>query len=195
MPLINRVGGGGAELQSKSVDITNPSYPYVTVTPDEGFDGLSQVTANAKLIERSVNPGTEALQVDPLSGYVGLSRVYVAPAFKTAKTTGGATLTISGVVKSPQIVIAMTTGDIANANLADSAWTLLYVVYDHNCALNNYQINFIQILNSGVWYSNLGNNTNSPRGDYDSTNKTFTFTANEQYKFQEDTNYLCVIIY
>ena len=78
MPLINRCGGGSAELQSKSKDITDSSYPYVTVTPDSGYDGLSKATVYARLIERSVTPSREAQTIDPISGYVGLSRVNVA---------------------------------------------------------------------------------------------------------------------
>ena len=77
MPLINRCGGGSAELQTKSKDITDPSYPSVEVIPDEGYDGLSKVTVKAKLIERTATPSVESQTIFPYSGYCGLSRVNV----------------------------------------------------------------------------------------------------------------------
>ena len=71
---------GVPKLQSKMVYITDPSYPYVTVTPDAEFDGLSSATVRAKLIGKSVTPSLEPRTVTPSSGYVGLSFVNVEAA-------------------------------------------------------------------------------------------------------------------
>lgn len=45
MPLINRCGGGSAELQSKTVDMY-PSFTGIDVVADAGYDGLAKVTVN-----------------------------------------------------------------------------------------------------------------------------------------------------
>ena len=66
----------GATLQSKRVSAktTGPTY----VTPDTGYDGLSQVIVNMITRQaKTVTPGTADQTVSPDSGYQGLSSVTV----------------------------------------------------------------------------------------------------------------------
>ena len=79
MPLINRVGGGSSELQSKTVKSTTSEQ---TITPDEGYDGISDITVSPiKLQSRTgttaITPSTSEQNVTPSSLYDGLSKVTV----------------------------------------------------------------------------------------------------------------------
>ena len=68
------VSGEAPTLQSKSV---TPGTSAQTVTPDSGYDGLSQVTVGAVQVqEKSVTPGTSAQTVTPDAGKY-LSKVTV----------------------------------------------------------------------------------------------------------------------
>lgn len=68
------VSGEAPTLQSKSV---TPGTSAQTVTPDSGYDGLSQVTVGAVQVqEKTVTPGTSAQTVTPDAGKY-LSKVTV----------------------------------------------------------------------------------------------------------------------
>ncbi len=79
MPLINRVGGGSVELQTKKVAPTTTEKTY---TPDDGYDGFSQFTVEAMDVakmqsNKTVTPTTSQQSITPDSGYDGLSKVTV----------------------------------------------------------------------------------------------------------------------
>lgn len=81
MPLINRVGGGSAELQSKTVKSTTSQQ---TITPDEGYDGISDITVSPiKLQSRTgsngITPSTSTQNITPSSLYDGLAKVEIKP--------------------------------------------------------------------------------------------------------------------
>lgn len=81
MPLINRVGGGSAELQSKTVKSTTSQQ---TIEPDEGYDGISEITVSPiKLQSRTgtnaITPSASTQNITPSSLYDGLSKVEIKP--------------------------------------------------------------------------------------------------------------------
>ena len=82
------VSGEAPTLQSKNV---TPSTSAQTVTPDSGYDGLSQVTVGAVQVqEKSVTPSTSAQTVTPDAGKY-LSKVTVGAVSPTAVTVPAGT--------------------------------------------------------------------------------------------------------
>ena len=96
------VSGEAPTLQSKSV---TPGTSAQTVTPDSGYDGLSQVTVGAVQVqEKSVTPGTSAQTVTPDAGKY-LSKVTVGA------VAGEPVLSALGVSPTAVTVPAGTTAD------------------------------------------------------------------------------------
>lgn len=96
------VSGEAPTLQSKSV---TPGTSAQTVTPDSGYDGLSQVTVGAVQVqEKSVTPGTSAQTVTPDAGKY-LSKVTVGA------VAGAPVLSALGVSPTSVTVPAGTSAD------------------------------------------------------------------------------------
>lgn len=96
------VSGEAPTLQSKTV---TPGTSAQTVTPDSGYDGLSQVTVGAVQVqEKSVTPGTSAQTVTPDAGKY-LSKVTVGA------VAGEPVLSALGVSPTAVTVPAGTTAD------------------------------------------------------------------------------------
>lgn len=73
--VIGTYTGGTVNLQSKTV---NSSTSQQTVTPDSGYQGLSDVTVEPYVLEsKSVTPTTSQQTIQPTSGKDGLSQVVV----------------------------------------------------------------------------------------------------------------------
>lgn len=74
--IFNQTGGGGSpELQAKTA---SASTSQQIITPDTGFDGMSQVTITPALLEtKSVTPSTSQQVIMPGSGYYGMRQVNV----------------------------------------------------------------------------------------------------------------------
>lgn len=96
------VSGEAPTLQSKSV---TPGTSAQTVTPDSGYDGLSQVTVGAVQVqEKTVTPGTSAQTVTPDAGKY-LSKVTVEA------VAGAPVLSALGVSPTAVTVPAGTSAD------------------------------------------------------------------------------------
>lgn len=93
-PLINEIKTQG-EYQSKSVV---PSKDYQLIKPDEGYDALSSVlVAETPLEEKTVDPTTAGLIVEPEGDNIGLSKVTVMGDYNLTSSNIKNGVTIFGV--------------------------------------------------------------------------------------------------
>lgn len=114
------VSGEAPTLQSKSV---TPSTSSQTVTPDSGYDGLSQVTVGAVQVqEKSVTPGTSAQTVTPDAGKY-LSKVTVEA------VAGAPVLSALGVSPTAVTVPAGTAADGIKSYLTAMSGTYTLIGY------------------------------------------------------------------
>lgn len=67
---------GGANLQSRSVNLTSTSSATFSTT--SGYDGMSSITVTPNLQSKSVTPAQYSQSISPSSGYCGLRSVAVS---------------------------------------------------------------------------------------------------------------------
>lgn len=91
---------GGTEtevvLQSKTV---SPSTSSQTVLPDDGYNGLSQVTVNAITTQtKTITPSTSVQTVSPDDGYDGLNQVTVSAISTGSLSSPSISVSSGGVI-------------------------------------------------------------------------------------------------
>ena len=154
-----KAGGGGAVLQSKSIEIT--SNGETTVNPDDGYNGLSSVgiTANVQpdLESKSLTISTNTTTtITPTSGKDGLSSVEV-----TTNVPSG--VIIDGTLQNKQIISgSVSKGDFVNSNISVNS----------------------QVDSSSEYYtSGSGSVVNDPSNMWDGNDNTYAFVhGNGSYK-------------
>lgn len=111
-------------LQEKTV---TPSTTVQNVTPDEGFDGLGEVTVEgAVLQEKTVTPTASSQIIVPDSGVYGLNKVTVGGIPSTHVNTTDATATASDILSGKTAYVNGTkvTGTVPSVTVATPSITV-----------------------------------------------------------------------
>ena len=220
MPLINRVGGGSAELQSKTVKATTSEQ---TVTPDSDFDGLSSVKVEAlRLQTKWVSNFSEDKEWTPDEGYDGLAKVTTKGWGKTytsdlreftSASNGEITgIVFPGVTHEPQYVIMiigdrMLPLDMRNDYSGDEC--ISSIIYDKSKAIPYFMASDMGESNCGSvgrtifhdgarhssHFSTFRDDVSSIKFEYDSENQKLTFTKNSGDPYLLPGQMFVIVVY
>lgn len=113
--------GGGANLQSRSVNLTSTSA--TTFSPQSGYDGMSSITVTPNLYTRSVTPSTSTQTITPPSGYCGLRSVSVSGDSNLISSNIKSGISIFGVYGSLSPRITKITSGIASVSSKSAIFT------------------------------------------------------------------------
>lgn len=153
--IINMTGGGKPELQAKTV---TPSTSNVVVTPDSGYDGLSQVTVNGdpELVAGNIKEGVN------IFGVVGT----LQPAFDLSSVQGVMGSEMAGSGNNPtwdNVTIAKYDTTMALSNFAMTVTS--YRISDNSRLLyvpNSKQLAYstsTQVYSNYSWKYNKGSSS------------------------------------
>ena len=132
---VNVEGGGSVVMQSKVVD---PSSGQLSVTPDDGYTGLSEVTVNAVATEsKTVDASTNQQIIEPGQGYAGLSQVTV----NAVTSSIDSNITPGNIRKN--VTILGVTGTVEESSDIDN--DALFIDFDGNVLYSYTKYEFLQM--------------------------------------------------
>ena len=135
-------GGGSAELQAKTV---TPSTSTIVVTPDAGYDGMSQVTVNgdAELVAGNIRTGVEVFGVTgTYSGEPVTISTYTIPAqyigfvYQSLSTTNSGKTQFYAFDPNKSFYNHIPGQVIMNYGGVDTSYTTAGGAYSHSGAFN-----------------------------------------------------------
>ena len=158
--IVGTMTSGGSSTDVKTQEKTvSPSTSEQVITPDDGYDALSQVTVSAIALQsKSVSPTTSSQTVTPDSDYNGLSEVTVDAVSLQSKTvspfTSAQTVTPDssylGLSQVSVSAIQTETGSATDNGTFSPSSGKYYSQFTVNVAYNTYRTG------SGGPYDSLG---------------------------------------
>lgn len=116
--------GGGANLQSRSVNLTSTSA--TTFSSETGYDGMSSITVTPNLQTKSVTPASYSQSITPSSGYCGLRSVSVSGDSNLISSNIKSGVSIFGISGSLSPRINKITSDIASVSSSTSSKSIIF---------------------------------------------------------------------
>ena len=153
MANVINMGGGGANVQSKTVKSTTAKQ---TLTPPSGVDGFSPVIVSPMVLqEKTVTLSTSQQVLKPPSGVDGFSKVTVP-----AATYGGGLYYDTSVAANTKVISASATtlccGSVATAQSdIPSSGTYIAFAMCENIGASNQQVTALLLVNGALQYANL----------------------------------------